>query len=191
MYKQNPCQTSVYFSSVFVFQIEEADVSTGTSDLQSATPSQPFSQATGTHTGLTTRELYFPQVSSLFTTQNIAELNTAVIFKKKELCIVVNFRAWKNQEIERVKQKYCNSGLTCTNACLTGAPMLSRLLEAGPAQFSAPIGFMVSAVAASSAPLSAATSFLLDSSASASAGVCPLTPTSQQCVRRLDLLTSA
>ena len=69
--------------------------------------------------------------------------------------------------------------------------MLSRLLEAGPAQFSAPIGFMVSAVAASSAPLSAATSFLLDSSASASAGVCPLTPTSQQCVRRLDLLTSA
>ncbi|KAM9729375.1 bromodomain-containing protein 8 [Menidia menidia] len=37
----------------------------------------------------------------------------------------------------------------------TGAPMLSRLLEAGPAHFSPPLGFMVSAD--SGAPLSAAT----------------------------------
>lgn len=39
----------------------------------------------------------------------------------------------------------------------TGAPMLSRLLEAGPSQFSAPLGFMVNADPASGAPLSAAT----------------------------------
>ncbi|XP_041658161.1 bromodomain-containing protein 8 isoform X2 [Cheilinus undulatus] len=34
----------------------------------------------------------------------------------------------------------------------SGAPMLSRLLEAGPSQFSAPLGFMVSTDSASSAP---------------------------------------
>ncbi|KAM4545594.1 bromodomain-containing protein 8 isoform 2-T2 [Odontesthes bonariensis] len=38
----------------------------------------------------------------------------------------------------------------------TGAPMLSRLLEAGPAQFSPPLGFMVSADSVSGIPLSAA-----------------------------------
>ncbi|XP_063750405.1 bromodomain-containing protein 8 isoform X2 [Eleginops maclovinus] len=53
----------------------------------------------------------------------------------------------------------------------TGAPMLSRLLEAGPAQFSAPLGFMVNADSASSAPLSAATSVPVDSPASASTEV--------------------
>ncbi|XP_076606192.1 bromodomain-containing protein 8 isoform X2 [Chaetodon auriga] len=50
----------------------------------------------------------------------------------------------------------------------TGAPMLSRLLEAGPAQFSAPLGFMVSADSACGAPLSAATPIPVDSTASAS-----------------------
>ncbi|XP_029029989.1 bromodomain-containing protein 8 isoform X2 [Betta splendens] len=49
----------------------------------------------------------------------------------------------------------------------TGAPMLSRLLEAGPAQFSAPAGFMITADSASGAPLSAATPVPVDSSASA------------------------
>ncbi|KAM4726720.1 bromodomain-containing protein 8 isoform 2-T2 [Anableps anableps] len=38
----------------------------------------------------------------------------------------------------------------------TGAPMLSRLLEAGPAQFSSPLGFMVGADAASCGSASAA-----------------------------------
>ncbi|XP_035479912.2 bromodomain-containing protein 8 isoform X3 [Scophthalmus maximus] len=49
-----------------------------------------------------------------------------------------------------------------------GAPMLSRLLEAGPAQFSAPLSFMVSADSVPSAPLSAATPLPVDSTASAS-----------------------
>ncbi|XP_040007265.1 bromodomain-containing protein 8 isoform X3 [Xiphias gladius] len=49
----------------------------------------------------------------------------------------------------------------------TGAPMLSRLLEAGPTQFSAPLGFMVSADSASSAPLSTAIPLHVDSTASA------------------------
>ncbi|XP_071403257.1 bromodomain-containing protein 8-like [Centroberyx affinis] len=50
----------------------------------------------------------------------------------------------------------------------TGAPTLSRLLEAGPTQFSAPLGFMASPDSASSAPPSAATPVPLDSPASAS-----------------------
>ncbi|KAG8008583.1 Bromodomain-containing protein 8 [Nibea albiflora] len=50
----------------------------------------------------------------------------------------------------------------------TGAPMLSRLLEAGPAQFSAPLGFMVGADSASRAPLSAATPVPVDATVSAS-----------------------
>ncbi|XP_051257131.1 bromodomain-containing protein 8 isoform X1 [Dicentrarchus labrax] len=50
----------------------------------------------------------------------------------------------------------------------TGAPMLSRLLEAGPTQFCASLGFMVSADSSSSAPLSAATPVPVDSAASAS-----------------------
>ncbi|XP_075887598.1 bromodomain-containing protein 8 isoform X2 [Nelusetta ayraudi] len=50
----------------------------------------------------------------------------------------------------------------------SGAPMLSRLLEAGPAEFSAPLSFMVSAVSASSAPASTATPILLDLTAAAS-----------------------
>ncbi|GAA6232220.1 bromodomain-containing protein 8-like isoform X1 [Lates japonicus] len=50
----------------------------------------------------------------------------------------------------------------------TGAPMLSRLLEVGPTQFSAPLGFMVSADSASSAALSTATPLPVDSTASAS-----------------------
>ncbi|XP_044079575.1 bromodomain-containing protein 8 isoform X2 [Siniperca chuatsi] len=53
----------------------------------------------------------------------------------------------------------------------TGAPMLSRLLEAGPTQFSAPLGFMVSADSASITPLSAATPAPVDSTASASTEV--------------------
>ncbi|XP_074528244.1 bromodomain-containing protein 8 isoform X2 [Halichoeres trimaculatus] len=50
----------------------------------------------------------------------------------------------------------------------TGAPMLSRLLEAGPSQFSAPLGFMVSSDPASNAPLSTATSVPSGTTASAS-----------------------
>lgn len=70
--------------------------------------------------------------------------------------------------------------------------MLSRLLEAGPTQFSAPLGFMVSAVSASSAPLYAATPVLLDSTASASTGLSTLTciQTSQRSVHWLNLLVS-
>uniref|UniRef100_A0A8D3AJA3 Bromodomain-containing protein 8 n=1 Tax=Scophthalmus maximus TaxID=52904 RepID=A0A8D3AJA3_SCOMX len=56
-----------------------------------------------------------------------------------------------------------------------GAPMLSRLLEAGPAQFSAPLSFMVSADSVPSAPLSAATPLPVDSTASASTGLSTLT----------------
>ncbi|XP_073335591.1 bromodomain-containing protein 8 [Pagrus major] len=50
----------------------------------------------------------------------------------------------------------------------TGAPMLSRLLEVGPSQFSAPLGFMVSADSGSCAPLSATTPVPVDATASAS-----------------------
>ncbi|XP_029956220.1 bromodomain-containing protein 8 [Salarias fasciatus] len=54
----------------------------------------------------------------------------------------------------------------------SGAPMLSRLLEAGPSQFSSPLGFMVGAAdSASSVPLSAATPGPVDSAASAHTGV--------------------
>ncbi|MED6244455.1 hypothetical protein ATANTOWER_011340 [Ataeniobius toweri] len=44
----------------------------------------------------------------------------------------------------------------------TGAPMLSRLLEAGPAQFSSPLGFIVGADSPSCGPVSAAHSAPLD-----------------------------
>uniref|UniRef100_A0AAQ5XMU2 Bromodomain-containing protein 8 n=1 Tax=Amphiprion ocellaris TaxID=80972 RepID=A0AAQ5XMU2_AMPOC len=53
---------------------------------------------------------------------------------------------------------------------VSGAPMLSRLLEAGPTQFSPPLGFMVSADSASSVPLSAATPVPVDSTDTASTG---------------------
>ncbi|XP_013886555.1 bromodomain-containing protein 8 isoform X2 [Austrofundulus limnaeus] len=49
----------------------------------------------------------------------------------------------------------------------TGAPMLSRLLEAGPAQFSTPLGFMVGADSASGVSVSAATPVPADSTVSA------------------------
>lgn len=79
--------------------------------------------------------------------------------------------------------------LTCVNACMAGAPMLSRLLEAGPTQFSAPLGFMVSADSASSAPLSAATPVPVDSAASASTGLSTLTQTPQRSsIHRLNVL---
>lgn len=44
----------------------------------------------------------------------------------------------------------------------TGAPMLSRLLEAGPAQFSSPLGFMVGTDSTSCGPVSGAHSALVD-----------------------------
>nr|XP_046266837.1 bromodomain-containing protein 8 isoform X2 [Scatophagus argus] len=50
----------------------------------------------------------------------------------------------------------------------TGSPMLSRLLEAGPTHFHAPLGFMVSANSASSVPLSATTPVSVDPTGSAS-----------------------
>ncbi|XP_042288002.1 bromodomain-containing protein 8 isoform X6 [Thunnus albacares] len=58
----------------------------------------------------------------------------------------------------------------------TGAPMLSRLLEAGPTQFSAQLGFMVSPDSASSTPLSAATPVPVDSTASACTEVDVMVP---------------
>uniref|UniRef100_I3JBQ9 Bromodomain-containing protein 8 n=7 Tax=Pseudocrenilabrinae TaxID=318546 RepID=I3JBQ9_ORENI len=64
----------------------------------------------------------------------------------------------------------------CVNTCMTGAPMLSRLLEAGPAQFSPPLGFMVSADSASSVPLSATTPVPAESNISASAEVNVMVP---------------
>uniref|UniRef100_A0A1A7Z078 Bromodomain-containing protein 8 n=1 Tax=Iconisemion striatum TaxID=60296 RepID=A0A1A7Z078_9TELE len=53
----------------------------------------------------------------------------------------------------------------------TGAPMLSRLLEAGPSQFATPLGFMVGADSASGVSVSAATPAPVDSSAPASTEV--------------------
>lgn len=49
--------------------------------------------------------------------------------------------------------------------------MLSRLLEAGPTQFSPPLGFMVSADSASNVPFSAATPVPADSTLSTSTGL--------------------
>ncbi|XP_026183722.1 bromodomain-containing protein 8 [Mastacembelus armatus] len=60
----------------------------------------------------------------------------------------------------------------------TGAPMLSRLLEAGPTQFSAPIGFIISGDSvSSSAPLSSDTPVPVDSTASACTEVDGVAPT--------------
>uniref|UniRef100_A0A1A8G4B0 Bromodomain-containing protein 8 n=1 Tax=Nothobranchius korthausae TaxID=1143690 RepID=A0A1A8G4B0_9TELE len=56
----------------------------------------------------------------------------------------------------------------------TGAPMLSRLLEAGPSQFATPFGFMVGADSASGVSVSAATPAAVDSSVSASTDVTAL-----------------
>ncbi|XP_017273405.1 bromodomain-containing protein 8 [Kryptolebias marmoratus] len=74
--------------------------------------------------------------------------------------------------------------LQLTPACqpqsqATGAPMLSRLLEAGPAQFSAPLGFMVGADSASGVSVSAATPVPVDSSASATTEVDVTAPSEQ------------
>ncbi|XP_059208433.1 bromodomain-containing protein 8 [Centropristis striata] len=66
----------------------------------------------------------------------------------------------------------------------TGAPMLSRLLEAGPTQFSAPLGFMVSAD--SSASLTAATLVPVDSTASANTEVDGMVPSGCQPVSAED-----
>lgn len=49
--------------------------------------------------------------------------------------------------------------------------MLSRLLEAGPTQFSTPLGFMVAADSASGVSVSAATPVPADSTASATTGL--------------------
>uniref|UniRef100_A0A8P4KPV2 Bromodomain-containing protein 8 n=1 Tax=Dicentrarchus labrax TaxID=13489 RepID=A0A8P4KPV2_DICLA len=68
----------------------------------------------------------------------------------------------------------CLHSAICVS-CMAGAPMLSRLLEAGPTQFCASLGFMVSADSSSSAPLSAATPVPVDSAASASTGPSTLT----------------
>ncbi|XP_060910798.1 bromodomain-containing protein 8 isoform X1 [Labrus mixtus] len=62
----------------------------------------------------------------------------------------------------------------------TGAPMLSRLLEAGPTQFSAQLGFMVSANSASSASLSAGTPVPIGSTSSASTEVDVMAPSGCQ-----------
>uniref|UniRef100_A0A8C6PRD4 Bromodomain-containing protein 8 n=1 Tax=Nothobranchius furzeri TaxID=105023 RepID=A0A8C6PRD4_NOTFU len=71
-----------------------------------------------------------------------------------------------------------NSRLVCTvscSCCLSGAPMLSRLLEASPSQFSTPFGFMVGADSASGVSVSAATPAAVDSSVSASTGLSTFT----------------
>uniref|UniRef100_A0A3B5BCL0 Bromodomain-containing protein 8 n=1 Tax=Stegastes partitus TaxID=144197 RepID=A0A3B5BCL0_9TELE len=58
----------------------------------------------------------------------------------------------------------------------TGAPMLSRLLEAGPTQFSPPLGFMVNSDSASSVPLSAATPVPVNSTDTTSTEVDVMVP---------------
>ncbi|XP_012710749.2 bromodomain-containing protein 8 isoform X2 [Fundulus heteroclitus] len=58
----------------------------------------------------------------------------------------------------------------------TGAPMLSRLLEAGPAQFSSPLGFMVGADSPSCGPVSAANSAPLNQTVSESTAVDVMPP---------------
>ncbi|KAM4546510.1 bromodomain-containing protein 8 isoform 4-T4 [Fundulus diaphanus] len=58
----------------------------------------------------------------------------------------------------------------------TGAPMLSRLLEAGPAQFSSPLGFMVGADSPSCGPVSAAHSAPLNQTVSESTAVDVMAP---------------
>lgn len=68
---------------------------------------------------------------------------------------------------------------------MAGAPMLSRLLEAGPTQFPAQLGFMVSPDSASSAPLSAATPVPVDSTASACTGLSTLSQSIQTTLRSI------
>uniref|UniRef100_A0A8P4KA49 Bromodomain-containing protein 8 n=1 Tax=Dicentrarchus labrax TaxID=13489 RepID=A0A8P4KA49_DICLA len=75
----------------------------------------------------------------------------------------------------------CLHSAICVS-CMAGAPMLSRLLEAGPTQFCASLGFMVSADSSSSAPLSAATPVPVDSAASASTGPSTLTRVQTKCL---------
>ncbi|XP_030009540.1 bromodomain-containing protein 8 isoform X2 [Sphaeramia orbicularis] len=58
------------------------------------------------------------------------------------------------------------SGTSPSLPVSTGAPMLSRLLEAGPTQFSAPLGFMVNADSGSSVPVSATTPATVDTNVS-------------------------
>lgn len=62
--------------------------------------------------------------------------------------------------------------------------MLSRLLEAGPAQFSAPLAFVVAA--SSAAPTSAAPPVSVDSTASANTGPSALTQTHAKLDARVD-----
>ncbi|CAB1421276.1 unnamed protein product [Pleuronectes platessa] len=76
----------------------------------------------------------------------------------------------------------------------TGAPMLSRLLEAGPTQLSAPLSFMVGTNSVSSPSLSAASLLPVDSSASAStedkvSGLCEEDETVSYMGDELDLKT--
>ncbi|XP_043995802.1 bromodomain-containing protein 8 isoform X2 [Gambusia affinis] len=59
---------------------------------------------------------------------------------------------------------------------VTGAPMLSRLLEAGPAQFSSPLGFMVGADSASCGPVPAPHSASVDPAVSESTVVDVMAP---------------
>ncbi|XP_054899401.1 bromodomain-containing protein 8 isoform X2 [Poeciliopsis prolifica] len=58
----------------------------------------------------------------------------------------------------------------------TGAPMLSRLLEAGPAQFSSPLGFMVGVDSASCGPVPAPHSASVDPAVSESTAVDVMAP---------------
>uniref|UniRef100_A0A8P4GBZ7 Bromodomain-containing protein 8 n=1 Tax=Dicentrarchus labrax TaxID=13489 RepID=A0A8P4GBZ7_DICLA len=80
-----------------------------------------------------------------------------------------------------VSSAVCLHSAICVS-CMAGAPMLSRLLEAGPTQFCASLGFMVSADSSSSAPLSAATPVPVDSAASASTGPSTLTRVQTKCL---------
>ncbi|XP_060941293.1 bromodomain-containing protein 8-like [Limanda limanda] len=76
----------------------------------------------------------------------------------------------------------------------TGAPMLSRLLEAGPTQLSAPLSFMVGTNSVSSTPLTASSLLPVDSTASAStedkvSGLCEEDETVSYMGDELDLKT--
>ncbi len=164
------CLTCVY---AFVSQIGEGDVSTGNMtgahDLQLAPPGQPLSQATGTDTVFMTDKMYSPHLSIsyfMYAVYTVHFLNTD---QQMSVSLLLLWLA----ESFRLHSAHCV--LMCMNACTAGAPMLSRLLEAGPTQFSAPLGFMVSADSASIAPLSAATPVPVDSTASASTGLSTLT----------------
>lgn len=132
------------FLCVSASQIGEVDGSTanltGAQDLQLTLACHPQSQATGTNIGF---DRYYCLKIRLF-------LLVETTFR-----FYAPFRALADCRL---------------NVCMAGAPMLSRLLEAGPTQFSTPLGFMVGADSNSGVSVSAATPVPVDSAVSATTG---------------------